>query len=111
LPFKVTVAEREAAMHEILVKYDEPIPRSDGVEYFAQAITRRRDDGLWEGCLEFTPVNAGEVVRSGRETTQPNRDAVMYWAQGLTRVYLMGALERALMPTPAIHRDREAFGL
>jgi hypothetical protein len=98
-------------MHEVLVKFDEPIPRADGVEYFAQAITRRRDDGLWEGCLEFSPVNGGEMVRSGRETTQPNRNAVMYWAQGLTRVYLMGALERAVMPTPAIHRDRQAFGL
>ena len=97
-------------MREILVKFDEPIPGSDGVMYFAQAMTRRRDDNLWEGCLEFTPVNGGgEAIRSGRETTQPNRDAVMYWAQGLTRVYLMGALERALMPTAAIERDRESF--
>ena len=96
-------------MLEVLVKFDEPIPRSDGALYFAQAVTRRRDDNLWEGCLEFTPVDGGESVRSGRETTQPNRNAVMYWAQGLTRVYLMGALERALSPTASIERDREAF--
>jgi len=97
-------------MSEILVKFDEPIPGSDGIMYFAQAMTRRRSDTLWEGCLEFTPVDgSGEAVRSGRETTQPNHDAVMYWAQGLTRVYLMGALERALAPTSAIERDRESF--
>lgn len=96
-------------MSEVLVRFDEPIPGSDGVMYFAQAMTRRRHDRLWEGCLEFTPVGGGEALRSGRETTQPNRDAVMYWAQGLTRVYLMGALERALAPTPAIERDRESF--
>lgn len=97
-------------MSEILVRFDEPIPGSNGVLYFAQAMTRRRDDGLWEGCLEFTPVQGGgEAMRSGRETTQPNRDAVMYWAQGLTRVYLMGSLERALAPTPSIERDRESF--
>jgi len=38
------------------------------------------------------------VIRSGRETTQPSRDDVMYWATGLTRVYLEGALSRALAP-------------
>lgn len=96
-------------MSEILVKFDEPIPGSGGALYFAQAMTRRRDDSLWEGCLEFMPVGGGDSVRSGRETTQPNRNAVMYWAQGLTRVYLMGALERALAPTPSIERDRESF--
>src|SRR5690349_23473853 len=34
-------SESEAAMHEVLVKFDEPIPRADGVEYFAQAIDRK----------------------------------------------------------------------
>ena len=97
-------------MSEILVRFDEPIPRSDGVEYFAQAIARKRDDGLWEGWLAFRPVDgSGEPVMSGRESTQPNRDAVMYWAQGLTRVYLMGALERSLAPTTSTQREREAF--
>ena len=97
-------------MPEILVKFDEPIPRSDGVLYHAHAMTRQRDDGLWEGCLEFVPVKGdGEPARSGRETTQPNRDCVMYWAQGLTRVYLMGALERSLAPTASTTREREAF--
>ena len=97
-------------MSEALVTFDEPIQRADGVGYFAQAIARERNDKLWEGWLEFTPVEGeSEPIPSGRETTQPNRDAVMYWAQGLSRVYLMGALERALSPTAAIEREREGF--
>ena len=100
----------EVAMSEILVRFDQPIPRVDGTLYVAQAMTRRRDDNLWEGWVVFTPAtDGGEPVSSGRETTQPNRDAVMYWAQGLTRVYLMGALERSLVPTAYTAREREAF--
>lgn len=97
-------------MSEILVSFDESIARSDGVEYFAQVMGRERNDGLWEGWLEFAPVEgSAERVRSGRETTQPKRRDIEYWAQGLTRVYLMGALERALAPTKAIENDRQAF--
>jgi hypothetical protein len=98
-------------MPETLVRFDEPISDSRGERYFAQAIGRQRDeDGLWEGGLEFVPVGeAGERILSGRETTQPSRETLLYWAEGLTRVYLMGALERALRPTPALRREREAF--
>ncbi len=96
-------------MTETLVKFDEPIRRADGTPYIVQAMARRRDDNLWEGWLLFTPAKGGEAVTSGRETTQPNRDAVMYWAQGLSRVYLMGALERSLVPSASTAREREAF--
>jgi hypothetical protein len=37
-------------------------------------------------------------VRSSRETTQPNRADLEYWATGLTEVYLEGSLRRALQP-------------
>jgi hypothetical protein len=37
-----------------------------------------------------------DTLCSDRETTQPNRSNVEYWAQGLTRVYLEGALQRAI---------------
>ncbi|HUQ98252.1 MAG TPA: hypothetical protein VM166_02290, partial [Gemmatimonadaceae bacterium] len=39
---------------------------------------------------------AGEPISSGRESTQPNRTDLEYWAQGLTKVYLQGALARAV---------------
>jgi hypothetical protein len=38
-------------------------------------------------------------VRTARETTQPNRTDLLYWASGLTAVYLEGALTRALSPS------------
>src|SRR5688500_18258319 len=53
-------------------------------------------DGRWEGWVEFIPTAGGTPVRSPRETTQPNRVDAEYWASGLSRTYLEGALERAL---------------
>ena len=98
-------------MPETLVKFDEPISDARGERYFAQAIGRRREeDGLWEGGLEFIPISEnGERILSGRETTQPSRETLLYWAEGLTRIYLGGALERALRPTPGLRRESEAF--
>jgi hypothetical protein len=61
------------------------------------ACGRLRADGLWEGWIEFEPArSAKEALRTGRESVQPNRDDLMYWAQGLTQTYLEGALDRAL---------------
>jgi hypothetical protein len=57
---------------------------------------------LWQGWIEFIPVDGGEPVRSPRETTQPNRTDTEYWATGLTDVYLEGALRRALQPPLAV---------
>lgn len=94
-------------MSETLVKFDESIADSTGARYFAEAMGRQREDGLWEGYLEFLPVNEkAERIVSERETTQPNRKAVDYWAQGLTRVYLSGALDRARLSTSAHERAR-----
>src|SRR5262245_28363581 len=53
-------------------------------------------DGLWQGWIEFEPVDGGAPIRSSRETTQPNRTDTEYWATGLTPIYLEGALRRAL---------------
>ena len=85
-------------MAEVLVEFTDPIRAENGLEYIARACGRGGRDGLWEGWIEFLPVDRGEPVRSGRETTQPNRTDTMYWATGLTAVYLEGALHRALNP-------------
>ena len=66
--------------------------------YIAQACGRERDDRIWEGWLEFVPDDGSLVLRSQRETTQPNRTALEYWASGLTPIYLKGARERTLTP-------------
>jgi hypothetical protein len=96
-------------MQELLVKFDEPISDPFGAWYFAQAVGIQRDDGLWEGWLEFIgPNESARSISSGRETTQPKRTDLEYWAQGLSRVYLQGALARAELSTEAIPRDRAA---
>jgi hypothetical protein len=80
---------------ETLIRFQTAVASSDGTLYDAKACgaeSRR----LWEGWIEFTPVHGGKPIRSSRETTQPNRRDLDYWATGLTPVYLEGALRRAL---------------
>ena len=52
-----------------------------------------RDDGTWAGRLAF--VNGTTIRTTDQETSQANRDALVYWASGLEQVYLEGALSRA----------------
>lgn len=83
-------------MSETLVRFTETIAGRDGRVYVALARGARGSDGLWHGWLEFADGTAS--FRTTQESEQPNRDDLMYWAQGLTYVYLEGALERALHP-------------
>ena len=87
-------------MSEVLVEFSEALAGAEGALYRARACGRVMEDGLWEGWIEFIPVGPGRALRSPRETEQPNRDDLVYWATGLTPVYLEGAMERALRPTP-----------
>ena len=85
-------------MAEVLVEFSEPVADSDGITYVARACGAEADNGHWQGWIEFVPADGQEPVRSSRETTQPNRTDTLYWATGLTHVYLQGALDRALKP-------------
>ena len=82
-------------MAEVLVRFTELVQDDNGTSYRAQASGAVGSDKLWEGWIEFVGEN-GHALRSPRETTQPNRDALLYWAEGLTAAYLEGALHRAL---------------
>jgi hypothetical protein len=93
-------------MAEVLVEFDAVFRGPDAARYAPRACARLGADGLWEGWLEFSDLDTGAVIRSGRETTQPSRADAMYWATGLTRVYLEGALTRALAPTRRIEPVR-----
>ena len=81
-------------------KYETLLRSRDGQLYQIEAWGRERPDGMWEGWLAFVPPDAGEHVVSDTETTQPNRDDLVYWASGLTDPYLDGALLRALAGPP-----------
>jgi hypothetical protein len=98
-------------MAEVLTQFKDPITTNDGTQYGVQACGARNDQGLWEGWIEFLPVKDGPALRSARETTQPNRTDAEYWATGLTRVYLEGALHRALNPPvgKVVHLSHPVF--
>jgi hypothetical protein len=87
-------------MAQTIAQFDAPVADTTGTHYRARACGREREDGLWEGWLEFESLDTGETIRTIRETTQPNLTDLNYWATGLTPVYLEGALARALQ-TPA----------
>ena len=88
-------------MAEVLVAFDTPIADESGA-YRARVIGRRADDGMWEGWLEFDPIDPlgskAETIVGPVESRQPERDHLVYWATGLTPVYLEGALDRARRP-------------
>jgi hypothetical protein len=91
-------------MADMFMEFEATIRDESGREYVAQACGRECLDGHWEGWLEFVPLDGGEVIRSARETTQPNRVDTEYWATGLTPIYLEGALRRALAPVEIVER-------
>jgi hypothetical protein len=86
---------------ETVMDYLEPLLDLDGSAYHARACGERRDDGLWEGWIEFEPIgpHPERFLRTPRETTQPNHTDLLYWARGISGIFLQGAFTRAL-PAP-----------
>jgi hypothetical protein len=83
-------------MAEILLALSDVVTDPDGQAYTPQAVGAETPLGQWEAWIEFIPLDGGPPATSPRETTQPNRAAAVYWATGLTPIYLEGALARAL---------------
>lgn len=91
-------------MAEVLMSYANPV-RDDTGRYHARAVGRLADDGMWDGWLEFEPLDGESPVVVGPvETRQPEAHDLAYWSTGLTQVFLEGALKRALNPlTVRVH--------
>ena len=82
-------------MAEVIQEYVERVLLPKGLVYKVLACGKLREDGKWEGWLEFHQANGlGPDLVTGRETTQPNRTALAYWASGLEPIYFEGALAR-----------------
>lgn len=94
----------EVAVAEVLVEFAAPVT-AEGAVYTARACGVEGQDGLWQGWIEFVAAD-GETLRTARETTQPNRQDTVYWATGLSPVYLEGALGRAML----LEREDAAAG-
>jgi hypothetical protein len=57
------------------------------------------DNGMWEGWLEFESLDgSGQILVGAVESKQPEREHLVYWAGGLTPVFIEGALHRARNP-------------
>lgn len=66
---------------------------SDGRKYQVIIEGQQRADGTWAGRVTFSD---GKSARSTeQETSQPNRQALEYWASGLEHIYLEGAFGRS----------------
>jgi hypothetical protein len=50
---------------------------------------------LWAGTIVFRCRDGDGVRITPEETEQPSRDDLLYWATGLSTVYLDGAFDRA----------------
>jgi len=83
-------------MAEVLIALPDVLAAGNGRTYTAQAVGAETPIRQWEAWIEFIPLDGGPSAASPRETTQPNRAAAVYWASGLTTIYLEGALARAL---------------
>src|SRR3989442_2886683 len=83
-------------MAELILEYSTSITTADGQRFIPRTYGQERPDGTWIGWLEFTPTDRkGPALRTERETTQPNKFALEYWASGLEPIYFEGAFERA----------------
>ncbi|HET7553107.1 MAG TPA: hypothetical protein VFK04_17575 [Gemmatimonadaceae bacterium] len=82
-------------MRELIHKHSSLVRGDDERTYEAFIYGQQRVDGTWIGWIEFVPLEGGSVLRTTRETSQPDRDALVYWAGGLEPLYLEGAMERA----------------
>ncbi|HWP42192.1 MAG TPA: hypothetical protein VNO14_03075 [Blastocatellia bacterium] len=88
---------RYRVVPELIQQYAHLLTDESGITYRAFAYGQSRADGTWEGWIEFHPVKGTHpVLRTGRETTQPDRSALAYWASGLEPVYFEGAFDRAI---------------
>jgi hypothetical protein len=87
-------------MSELIQRYVPRLHDNKGATYTVTAWGEETVQGTWEGWLEFHPNDKHRaVLRTARETTQPNRSAVEYWASGLEPLYFEGAFARAYPET------------
>ncbi len=68
-------------MAEVLRSFDEAIRHSSGV-YHPRVVGRYAPDKMWEGWLEFVPVDGGKVIVSAVESRQPERSHLEYLGPG-----------------------------
>jgi hypothetical protein len=85
-------------MDRLLQQFEQPIVDRNGDLYDVFLYGRSRPGDTWQGWLVFQRRGDLTQFSTGVETTQPNAEAVLYWATGLSDAYFEGALNRARRP-------------
>ena len=82
-------------MDAVMMRLSETVSDDRGT-FHARVMARERNDGSWEGWLEFVPADNDSCrYLTPIETRQHDRVTMERWASGLTVVYADGALARA----------------
>ena len=96
LPLPLNIApEYPSIVNMMLIRKHPALVTMGALTYAVHVCGQERTDGTWEGWIEFHPSGTASILRTDQETSQPNRTALEYWADGLEPVYLEGALARA----------------
>jgi hypothetical protein len=80
----------------LIHRFSDPLEDDEGRAYRVEAHGDLAETGLWEGWLEFVGIGRKVILTTTVETRQPDERALRYWATGLQRSYLEGALARAV---------------
>ena len=89
-------------MDAVMMQLSDTVSDERGT-FHALVMARERNDGGWEGWLEFVPVDNDSCrYATPIETRQHDRVTSERWASGLTAVYAEGALSRAQTTHSAI---------
>ncbi|HJZ84133.1 MAG TPA: hypothetical protein VKN99_03140 [Polyangia bacterium] len=97
-------------MIDFIRPYPFLVADGEGRRYACRAYGQPRPDDLWEGWFVFFPVDNGRrALATDRETTQPRRQHLAYWADGISKTFLEGALARALRLRPEALLERRAY--
>jgi hypothetical protein len=96
-PTMLSIATSNLREMPAMLIREHPAKISDGdITYIVRIYGEERIDRTWEAWLEFHPTDLTQpILRTDQETSQPNRVAIEYWADGLEPIYLEGALARA----------------
>ena len=90
-------------MDQLLQQFERPFVDRNGDLYTVFLFGSSPPHDTWKGWLVFERRRDGRRFTTPIETTQPNREAVLYWATGLEDTYFEGALERAQRPLDPSH--------
>ena len=88
---------RKSSAHELVLDLEPAVSTEDRRLYGATVVARAAMDGHWNAWLEFVAHGSQEVLRTGIETHQASESDLHRWATTLSNVYLVGALDRALV--------------